>query len=219
MAEVSFQACDGVIGDERGDSFRALVSIRSEPLSGPVESAQKRARGDRWISSLQFTTPDSVRDKRTDPMLVPVTFGKNRRAQPGRQRLDFQVGGGTFDFVDEAEHMGGGEAMKPCVNSAVRRPGSCERAQQAVERPILTEEEELLLATEVVIQVARREVGGDGNLAHARGRESSEAEDAGCRPQDADASRICSSGDPDRTAVRQLNHGSIVRPKVVAGQG
>ena len=41
-------------------------------------------------------------------MLVPVPFDKDRRAQPGRQRLDFQVGGGTFDFVDEAEHMGGG---------------------------------------------------------------------------------------------------------------
>ena len=143
-------------------------------------------------------------------MLVPVPFDKDRRAQPGRQRLDFQVGGGTFDFVDEAEHMGGGEAMKPCVNSTVRPPGRGERAQQAVEGPILAEEEELVLAGEVVIQVARRKIGGDGNLAHPGGSESSDAEDVGGSSEDLDSPSLGATGDPARTTVRRLNHGSIV---------
>src|SRR5262249_40221670 len=115
-----------------------------------------------------------------------------------------------FDFVDEAEHMGGSEAMKPCVNSTVRRSGRGERVQQAVEGPILTEEEELVLAAEVVIQVARREVGGDGDLAHARGSESSEAEDVSGSSEDLDSPSLGATGDPARTTVRRLNHGSIV---------
>ena len=81
-----------------------------------------------------------------------------------------------------------------------------ERLQQAIERPVLAEVEELLFATEVVIEVAGREVGGDGDVAHAGRGEAARAEDARCRAHDRDAAGV----GPPRTAVRKMNHRLII---------
>ena len=64
-----------------------------------------------------------------------------------------------------------------------RRPGATvERGEQPVERPVLAEKEDFVLAAEVVVQVAGRQVRGGGDLAHARGGEATRAKDAG-RPR------------------------------------
>jgi hypothetical protein len=90
-----------------------------------------------------------------------------------------------------------------------RLPIACgrrQRGEQPIERAVLAEEQDFVLAAEVVIEVGRREVGGPGDVAHAGGGKAAAAEDLRRGPQDLDAPRI----GPDRTAVRKLNHRSIL---------
>jgi hypothetical protein len=65
-----------------------------------------------------------------------------------------------------------------------------ERGQQPVERAVLAEEQDLVLPAEVVIEIAGREIGGDGNLAHPGGRESAAPEHPGGGFQDLQAARL-----------------------------
>ena len=65
-----------------------------------------------------------------------------------------------------------------------------ERGEQAVERSVLAEEEQLVLAAEVVIQVAGREIGGDRDVAHAGGGEPARAEHARRGAHDLDAAHV-----------------------------
>ena len=55
-------------------------------------------------------------------------------------------------------------------------PRDGQRLEHAVQRPVLAEEEQLLLAAEVVVQVSGRQVGGDRDVAHAGGGEATVAE-------------------------------------------
>lgn len=86
--------------------------------------------------------------------------------------------------------------------------------EQPVERSILAEEEDIVLAGEVVVEVARREVGGDGNLAHAGGGEAARPEHVRGGAQDLDPAAVGprpgAAGRRIRTVVRRSNHGSIV---------
>ena len=95
---------------------------------------------------------------------------------------------------------------QPGAQRSAAGPRRGERLEQAIQRAVLTEEEDLVLAAEVVIQVAGREGGGVGDLPHARGGEAARAEDARRRPHDFDAPGV----GPHRTAVRKVNHGSIL---------
>src|SRR6185503_5640530 len=81
-----------------------------------------------------------------------------------------------------------------------------QRLEQPIERAALAEEEDFVLAAEVVIEIRRREVGGDGDLAHPGGGKAAGAEDAGGGAHDRDPAAVGAS----RTAVRKLNHRSIV---------
>jgi hypothetical protein len=144
----------------------------------PVERAEEGARGDGRIGSVQGAAADAVRHKGAHAALVPVAFRDDEAAQPRREGVDLEVRGGSFELVDEAQDVGGREiaqaiGQRPAVAS---RRG--ERVEQAVERSVLAEEEELVLAAEVVIQVAGREVGGDRDVAHAGGGEAARAEHA-----------------------------------------
>jgi hypothetical protein len=56
-------------------------------------------------------------------------------------------------------------------------PRSLQRVGQAIEGSILAEKEDLVLAAEVVIQVARGQIGRERDVAHASGRETAVAED------------------------------------------
>ncbi len=106
--------------------------------------------------------------------------------------------------------MGDGELAKTDRKRPLILPapflGDRQRREQAVQRPVLAEEEQLLLAAEVVIQVPRREVGGDGDVAHAGGGEAAGAEHAGGGAHDFDTAGLGAF----RTTVRRLNHGSIL---------
>ena len=97
---------DGVVGDELGDLLRRLRSLRSEPVRGPVQGAEERARGDRGVGRAERAGADTAGDQRADAALVLIPLGDDARAQTRWQRVDFQVRRGSFDFVEQTEDMG-----------------------------------------------------------------------------------------------------------------
>jgi len=68
--------------------------------------------------------------------------------------------------------------------------GHDERTEAAGEGVDLTEKQQLVLTAKVVVEVARRQVGFDGNLAHAGGCEAPGAKDTSGRSQNAHAAGI-----------------------------
>jgi hypothetical protein len=95
--------------------------------------------------------------------------------------------GRALNLVQQAEHVRDRHCLKPVGERSAVAPRRGQRVEQPVERPVLTEEENLFLAAEVVIQVAGREVRGHGDVAHAGGGEAAGAEDARRRAHDLDA--------------------------------
>jgi len=91
--------------------------------------------------------------------------------------------------------VGDRQAVQSSGEVAAVRSRRGERRQQPIERTILAEKEQFVLAAEVVVQVAERQVGGGGNLAHAGRGETALTKDAGRRAQDLHAARIGASTD------------------------
>ncbi len=141
-----------------------------------------------------------------DTALVAIALAHDARAQAGRERVDFHVRRRSFDLVHEApdvrhRHLAQARGERPRFAA---RGG--QRVEQPIERAVLAEEEQLVLAAEVVIQVAGRQIGGDGDVAHAGRGEAAGAEHAGGGAHDLHAARIGAF----QTAVRKVNHGSIL---------
>jgi hypothetical protein len=118
--------------------------------------------------------------------------------------------GRPFDTIDETQDVRDGEVAEARREwAAILRAalaGGRQGVEQTIQRPVLAEEEQLLLAAEVVIQVPGRQVGGDRDVAHAGGAEAAGAKDRCRGAHDVDAARLGAF----RTAVRKVNHGSIV---------
>ena len=146
-------------------------------------------------------------DERADAALVAIALGDDARAQraaEARRPRDARPS-------PRLRRAGTGRARPPSrAGAAGSGRRSLRAAASALEQPIggavLAEEEQLVLAAEVVIQVAGRQVGGDGDVAHAGGGEAARAEDPRRGAHDLHAPGV----GPFRTTVRKLNHGSIV---------
>jgi hypothetical protein len=175
-------------------------------VSRPVERAEKRAGGDGRLGAAAAFRGD----ERAHAALVAIALGDDPLAKRRWQGVDLEVSGGPFEAIDETEHVRDGELAEarrerpPILRAGPPRGG--QGVEQAVERAVLAEEEQLLLAAEVVIQVARREIGSDGDVAHAGGAEAAGAKDGGGGAHDVDAARLGAF----RTTVRKVNHRSIV---------
>lgn len=175
-------------------------------MRGPVQRAQERACGDGGIRGAQRPGPDAGGDQRTNAAFVLVALGHDPHPQHGWQGVDFEMGGRALDLVDQAQDVGDGEIADAGGQRATIAPRGRQRVEQPIGGPVLAEEQQLVLASEIVIEIARRKVGGDADVAHAGRREAAIAEDARRRPHDLDAPGVGSF----RTAVRKLNHGSSV---------
>jgi len=68
-----------------------------------------------------------------------------------------------------------------------------DRAEQALQRAILAEEQQFVLAAEIMIEIAGRQVGGHRDVAHPGRGKAAVAEHAGGGAQDRDAARVGSS--------------------------
>ena len=156
-------------------------------MRGPVERAEKRPGRDGRVGRPQQAAPDAIGDERPHAALVPIPLGDDARPQARREGIDLEVRAGPLDLVEEAEDVRDGHVAQPGGQRSAAGPRRGERLEQAIQRAVLTEEEDLVLAAEVVIQVAGREGGGVGDLPHARGGEAAGAEDARRRPHDFEA--------------------------------
>lgn len=184
-----------------------------KPLDRPVQSAEERARRDRSVGARQRAASDACGDQRANRALVPVAPGDDGRAQARRQSVDVEVRGGSLDLIDQAQHVSPREIAKPLGDRAPTACGVPARGQQPIEGPRLTKIKDFVLPGEVVVEVARREICRDGNLAHAGGGEPLRAEDPGRRLEDLEAPAVGTAPRPPewpRTTVRKVNHGSIV---------
>jgi hypothetical protein len=65
-----------------------------------------------------------------------------------------------------------------------------QRFEQPIERSVLAEEEDLVLAAEVMIEIGGREVGRDRDLAHAGGGKAAGAEDTRGGAHDVEAPAV-----------------------------
>jgi hypothetical protein len=164
--------------------------MRAEPLSGPVERAEKRARGNGGVPAAEGTRADAGGHEASHAAFVPIPFGHDQAAQPGRQGVHFEVSGRSFDLGDETQHVPDGQGMQALGERPAGGDGGVERRQQTIQRSILTEEKDFVLAAEVVIEIAWREIGGNGDVAHARGHEATAPEDLGGSAQNFDAARL-----------------------------
>jgi hypothetical protein len=184
------QAGDGVVGDDIRDMVGRVGALGPEPLRGPVERAEKGARGDGRIGGGERSAPDALGDQRAHAALVPIALGDDERAQAAGEGVDLEMRGGALDLVDETQHVREGELPQPQRERPPIAPRAGERAEQPIERAVLTEEQQFVLAAEVVIEVPGGEVGGDRDVAHAGGGEAPLAEDARRRAENVDAPRL-----------------------------
>ena len=200
------QPRDGEVCDVVGNGLGGERTVRTEPLRGPVQGTEKRARRDRRIARGERAPGDAGRDERAHAALVAVALGDDDRAALRRQRVDLEMRRRSFDFGDQAQRVTNGELAQPIRQRPAIALGGGEGGEQAIQRPVLAEEQDFVLAAKVVIEVRGRQIGGDGDIAHAGGGEATAAEDLRRGAQDVDAPRLGA----DRTTVRKLNHGSIL---------
>jgi hypothetical protein len=212
------QTGDGEVGDVIGDRVGSEGTVGTEPLCRPVQRAEKGARRDRGVARRERPPGDAGRDQGADAALVAVAFGDDDRAALRRQRIHLEVRRRAFDFGDQTERVPHGELAQ----SIRQRPAGValrggQGGEQPIQRSVLTEEEDLVLAAEVVIEVGRRQIGGDGDVAHPGGGEAAAAEDLRRGAEDVHAPAL----GPNRTTVRKLNHRSILADlaAVHAGNG
>jgi len=150
-------------------------------MGRPIERAEKSARGDDRIRRRELAAPDAAGYEPADAVLIAVPLGHDERAEPAGEGADLEVGGGAFDFVQEATYVRLCKLAKPLDERTIGAARFGERGQQVIERAVLTEKQQLVLAAKVVVEVARRQVGFDGDLAHAGRCEAAGAKDASGR--------------------------------------
>ena len=79
---------------------------------------------------------------------------------------------GALDFVDQAQDVGDGHVAEAGRQRPPILARGGQRAEEPISRTVLAEEQELVLAAEIVIEVAWGEIRGDGDVAHAGGGEA-----------------------------------------------
>lgn len=165
-------------GHPFGDPGGGLAAARAVPLCGPIQGTKKGARR------------HGIANQPPDAALVAVALGDDGGAQAGRQGIDLEMRRRPFDFVDEAEHVGHGEVVEARRERTRGAPGNCQRREESVQRSCLAEEEQFVLAAEVVIKVAGRQGRGARDVAHAGGGKSHLSKGAGGSPEDLDPACI-----------------------------
>ena len=184
------QTTHGVVGDELGDLLRRPRSLRAEPVRGPVQRAEEGARRDGGIGRVESSGTNAVGHERADAALVFIAFGDDASSETRREGVDFEMRRRSLDLVNQAEDVRDGHVpdAKRQRTSIPARFG--QRFEKPIHRAVLAEEQQLVLAAEVVIEVAGGKIRGDGDVAHAGGGEPARAEDARRGPHDRHAAAV-----------------------------
>ena len=189
-----------LVGDAAAPSGRNQCAVQlSAPSIARVGSAGSAAR--------ELAALDAVGDERAHAALVAIALARRSRAQRAAAARRPRGARSRPRLRRAAAHVRGEHVAQPRRRRpTLARRAARERREHAIERAVLAEVEDLVLAAEVVVEVAGRQVGGVGDLAHAGGGEAAGAEHARGGAQDLDPAVVGA----DRTAVRKLNHRSIV---------
>ena len=134
--------------------MRCVRPFGPEPVRRPVERAEEGARRHRGVGGAEGAALDAVGDDRAHAALVAIALGDNRRSKPRRQRIHLEVRRRSFHLVEQAEDVGDRHVVQPIGE----RPRAIaahlgQRFEQAIERSALAEEEDFVLAAEVVIEI------------------------------------------------------------------
>ena len=164
-----------------------MLAVRPEPVRGPVERAEIRARGHVRIRGGEDALADAVGDERADAALVPVALGDDERPEATGEGIHLEVRGRALDVVQQAEDVRLRKLPQAVDERTGSSPGLRQRFREPPQRPVLAEVQELVLSAEVVIEISRRQIRGIGDVAHPRGREAAGAEHAGGGLQDPEA--------------------------------
>ena len=187
---ILLQASDGVLGDHLRDLTPGNRSVGTKPLHGPVECAQKRPGGDRRVGLRQFAAPDAGRDQRTDGAFVAIAPGDHRGAPPGGQGVELEVRRRPLYLFDQTAHVIGSQRAQPRRHRSLAAPGGGGVGQEAIERAVLAEIENLVLAAEVVVKVGGGEVRGHRDIPHASSGKAHRLEHPGGGGEDRGAPRL-----------------------------
>ena len=118
-----------VVGDEFCDALGRVGTVRAEPVSGPVEGAEK---GPRRHSGLDPAAA-LLGDERPHTALVAIALGDDPLAEAGREGIDLQMRPGSFHFVDQAEDVGDREVADACGERPSILPGEDQRREQTIQ--------------------------------------------------------------------------------------
>jgi hypothetical protein len=159
-------------------------------MSRPVQRAEQRPCGDGRIRGAQLAAADAVGDQGAHAAFVSIPFRDDALAQPRRQGIDFEMRRRSFHFVEQTQDVADRERPEPRGERRLVAAGRRERREQPIEGAVLAEEEQFVLAAEVVIEVAGRQVRSGRDVAHAGGGEAVRPEQARGGAEDPDAPGI-----------------------------
>lgn len=184
------QAGNGKGTDEVGDALGRIGAVGTVPVRRPIQGAKKCAGRQRRVLRTEGAALDALRDQPAHAALVAIALGDDRGTQAFRQRIKLEVRRRSEQLIDQAEHVGDGQLAQALGQRRAAAPRRLQRLEQAIQRPVLAEVEQFVLALEVVIEVAGGKVGGDGDLAHPGGGVAACAKDAGGGAQNGDAALV-----------------------------
>src|SRR5262249_50755659 len=177
-------------GQRVRDFGYGLRTVGPVPARSPVDGAKHRARDERGIGRSKLAAPHARDYQCPHRALVSIALADDRSAQRLRQRLDFEVSGRALQVVEHAVHVGPDDGAQALRERSGRTGRVLCRGEQALERALLAELQDLVFPGEVVIEIAGQQARFLGNLADARARNAESAEHAAGGTQDLEAARF-----------------------------
>jgi hypothetical protein len=161
------QSANQIVGEAFGDFCGGEGASGTEPADAPVEGAQNGSGGESGIAGHEFSSAGSGGDQITHALFVTIALYDETLLEAGRKGAGQQVGGGTFDFVEDAAQVGNDDQVQFFRGTGAQAAGFFESGKEAIESDVLAEEKDFVLALEVVVEVGGREVCGGGDVAHS----------------------------------------------------
>jgi hypothetical protein len=123
-------------------------------VRGPIERAEKGACGDDRVGGVKRPAPNAFANERPYAALVPVAFADDERSEARWKRIHLEMSGGSLDFVEQAQDVGDCQVAQSTRQRPVVTAHGGQGCEQTPERPVLAEEQQLVLAPEIVVQIA-----------------------------------------------------------------
>jgi hypothetical protein len=174
-------------GHLAADLAGALAAARLEPLHRPVDRAQDRQRRDLGVDRPEDAGGDPLLEDLAEGVLVFVAPLLHLPPPGLAQGLDLEVGERArrpLLGVVQQHHVPFDQQAQLLIRRDGQPAHPRREGQEAPQRILLDEGEQLLLVLEVVIEVAHRHPQFRRDIAHAGGLEAAPAEDPRRRVED-----------------------------------